>query len=51
MELENQLSAENLAVTENNLKRFIQLMKTEGVFLGHADRLDKDCFDAAHRRL
>ena len=26
-------------------------MKTEAVFLGHSDRLDRDCFHAAHRRL
>ena len=51
MEIEGRLSQENLAIAENNLKRFIQLMKTEAVFIGHADRLDKACFHAAHRRL
>ena len=51
MEMEGRLSLENLAIAENNLKHFIQLMKTEAVYLGRADRLDKDCFRAAHRRI
>lgn len=51
METEGRLSPENLAIAESNLKHFIQLMKTESVFLGRADQLDKDCFHAAHRRL
>ena len=51
METEGRLSPENLAIAESNLKHFIQLMKTEAVFLGHTDQLDKDCFHAAHRRL
>ena len=51
METEGRLSPENLAIAESSLKHFIQLMKTEAVFLGHTDQLDKDCFQAAHRRL
>ena len=51
METEGRLSPENLAIAESNLKHFIQLMKTEAVFLGHTDQLDKDCFHAAHRTL
>jgi glycine cleavage system aminomethyltransferase T len=51
MEMEGRLSPEDLAIAETNLKRFIQLMKTEAVFLGRLDRLDNDCFHAAHRRL
>ena len=51
MEMEGRLSPENLAIAEKNLKHFIQLMKTEAVYLGRADRLDKDCFHAAHRRI
>jgi hypothetical protein len=51
MEMEGRLSPENLAIAEKNLKYFIKLMKTEAVYLGHPDRLDKDCFHAAHRRL
>lgn len=51
MEMEGRLSPEDLIIAENNLERFIQLMKTEAVFLGRLDRLDNDCFHAAHRRL
>lgn len=51
METEARLTPEDLAIAESSLRRFIQLMKTEAVFLGHADRLDRDCFQAAHRRL
>jgi hypothetical protein len=51
MEMEGRLTSRDLATAESNLRRFIQLMKTEAVFLGHADRLDRDCFQAARRRL
>ena len=51
MEMEGRLTPRDLATAESNLRRFIQLMKTEAVFLGHANRLDRDCFQAAHRRL
>lgn len=51
MEAEGRLTPEDLATAESNLRRFIQLMKTESVFLGHANRLDQACFRAAHRRL
>jgi hypothetical protein len=51
METEGRLTPGNLATAESNLRRFIQLMKSEAVFLCHADRLDRDCFHAAHRRL
>ncbi len=51
METEGRLTPEDLATAEHNLRSFIQLMKTEAVFLGHASRLDQDCFQAAHRRL
>ena len=50
-ELEGRVSPEDLAIAISNLKRFVQLMKTEGVIIGHADRLDSDCFNAAHRRV
>jgi hypothetical protein len=33
-----------------NLKSLIELMKTEAVFLGRADRLDRDAFQAVHRQ-
>ena len=51
MEMEGRLTPRDLATAESSFRRFIQLMKTEAVFLGHADRLDRDCFQAAHRRL
>jgi hypothetical protein len=51
MELEDRSSPEDLAIAENNLKRFVQLMKREGVFIGHTEQLDNDCFHAAHRSL
>ena len=51
MEMEGRLTPRDLATAESSLRRFIQLMKTEAVFLGHANRLDRDCFRAAHRRL
>jgi hypothetical protein len=51
METEGRLTPEDLATAEDNLRRFVQMMKTEAVFLGHANRLDRDCFHAAHRRL
>ena len=51
MEAEGRLAPEDLATAEDNLRRFVQLMKTEAVFLGHPNRLDRDCFQAAHRRL
>lgn len=51
MQEEGRLTPEDLATAETNLRRFIDLMKTEAVFLGRANRLDRDCFQAAHRRL
>jgi hypothetical protein len=51
METEGRLAPEDLATAEDNLRRFVQLMKTEAVFLGHANRLDRDCFRAAHHGL
>jgi hypothetical protein len=51
MKLEGRLSSEDLAIAGKNLKGFIQLMKSEGVFIGHVDRLDYECFHAAHKTL
>ena len=51
MEEEGRLTPEDLATAETNLRRFIDLMKIEAVFLGHANHLNLDCFQAAHRRL
>jgi hypothetical protein len=51
MEAEGRLTPEDLSTAKDNLRRFVQLMKTEAVFLGHPNRLDRGCFQAAHRRL
>ncbi len=51
MEEEGRLTPEDAATAETNLGRFIELMKTEAVFLGQVNRLNSDCFHAAHRRL
>lgn len=51
MENEGRLAPHDLALAETNLRRFIELMKTEAVFLGHADRLDRDVFEAVERQL
>jgi hypothetical protein len=51
METEGRLAPEDLATAKNSLTRFVQLMKTEAVFLGHPNRLDRNCFQAAHGRL
>jgi hypothetical protein len=51
MENEGRLAPKDVALAEANLRRFIALMKTEAVFLGHADRLDQDAFQAVERQL
>ena len=51
METEGRLTPADLATAKNSLRRFVQLMKTEAVFLGHPNRLDQNCFQAAHGRL
>lgn len=51
MENEGRLGPHDVALAVANLRRFIGLMKTEAVFLGHADRLDRDVFQAVERQL
>ena len=51
METEGRLTPADLAIAKKSLGRFVQLMKTEAVFLGHPNRLDQNCFQAAHGRL
>jgi hypothetical protein len=51
MESEGRLTPGDWATAEDSLRRFVQLMKTEAVFLGHPNHLDRDCFQAAHRSL
>ena len=41
----------DLANARANIRAFVQLMKSEAVFLGEPDRLDKETLRAAHRRL
>jgi hypothetical protein len=51
MENEGRLAPQDVALAAANLRRFIELMKTEAVFLGHADRLNRDVFEAVERQL
>jgi hypothetical protein len=51
MENENRLTSQDVALAAANLRRFIERMKAEAVFLGHADRLDGDVFRAVEREL
>ena len=51
MENEGRLAPQDAALAAANLRRFIEWMKTEAVFLGHADRLDRDVFEALERQL
>jgi hypothetical protein len=51
METEGRLTPADLATAKNSLRRFVQLMKTEAVFLGHPNRLDQNCFQEAYGRL
>ncbi|MGA8478889.1 MAG: hypothetical protein WB696_13105 [Chthoniobacterales bacterium] len=45
------LSPADLAIANTNIKTFIDLMKTEAVVQGHADRLDIETLRLAHRQL
>jgi hypothetical protein len=51
MQITGCLSPADLAIANANIKTFINLMKTEAVVLGHADRLDIEALRAAHRQL
>jgi hypothetical protein len=51
MKLEGRSSPGDFVTAETNLRGFVQLMKSEAIFIGHTDRLDDECFHAAHRRL
>jgi hypothetical protein len=51
MENEGRLAPQDVALAEANLQRLTELMKTKAVFLGHADRLDRDVFQAVERQL
>jgi hypothetical protein len=51
MQMTGCLSPADLTIANANIKAFIDLMKTEAVVLGHADRLDIETLRAAHRQL
>jgi hypothetical protein len=51
MERQRRTAPEDLAVARASLRKFIDLMKREAVFLGKADRLDNVTFRAARRRV
>ena len=51
MENEGRLAPQDVALAAANLRRFVESMKTEAVFLGHADRLDQDVFEGVERQL
>jgi hypothetical protein len=45
------LRPSDLAIARANIQAFVQLMKSEAVFLGRPDRPDQETLRAAHRRL
>jgi hypothetical protein len=51
MQMTGSLDPADLAIANANIKAFIDLMKTEAVVLGHADRLNIETLRAAHRQL
>jgi hypothetical protein len=51
MIMSNRRAPQDLAVAHGNIRAFVQLMKSEAVFLGRPERLDKETLRAAHRRL
>jgi hypothetical protein len=51
MERQRRLAPEDVAIAHTNLKKFVELMKREAVFLGRPDHLDNAAFHAARRRL
>ena len=51
METTGRTTPPDLAIARTNVKAFVQLMKSEAVFLGQAGRLDNETLRATHRRL
>ena len=51
METEGCVASRDLAIARSNLRRFINEMKVEAVFLGHPEWLDYDSFHAAERNI
>jgi hypothetical protein len=51
MERQGRLAAEDLALAHANLRKFVDLLKREAVFLGKPNQIDSSTFHAARRRL
>ena len=51
MDRQRRLASEDVVTANANLRKFVDLMKKEAVFLGRPDRLDNTVFHAARRRL
>ena len=51
LERQRRLAPEDLALAHGNLKKFVELMKKEAVFLGRPGQLDNVSFHAARRRI
>jgi hypothetical protein len=51
MEMTDCLSPSYFAVAQDNLKTFVQLMKTEALMQGHAHQINMETVHAAHRQL
>jgi len=51
MDRQRRLASEDAVIAQTNLRKFIELMKKEAVFLGRPDHLDNTTFHAARRRL
>jgi hypothetical protein len=51
MERQGRLTTADLGLAHTNLRKFIDLLKREAVFLGKPNRVDVSIFDSARRRL
>jgi hypothetical protein len=51
MERQGRLASEDLRLAHINMRKLIDLLKTEAVFLGKPDQIDGSAFHAARRRL
>jgi hypothetical protein len=51
MERQRRLTPEDLSIAQANLRKFIDILKREAVFLGKPNHFDNSTFHAARRRL
>ncbi|MBV8140949.1 MAG: hypothetical protein JOZ60_02770 [Verrucomicrobia bacterium] len=51
MDRQRRLASEDIVIAHTNLRKFMELMKKEAIFLGRPDHLDNTTFKAARRRL